>query len=291
MTFKPGAHNPTLTKWKRPKWEGAKLNADGLPLNPRDGVAEAPPVAPGFTEVGSGTAAKEPDPLPNKRGKGGRPTKAQARDAGKLEGARAQLEEVRAVNPPQLPVALKQRNKTAAESEREWEKGFSAHEKEIERREAESVLAYREDKLDAVNEETLIRRASRKTAMGFGGVAMRLVRVMDDATRKLEEKLKTEKASEMSYKELQGIISTAGSSIQRASASMEVAARLERLWMRSPLETEENGETDDREIGAEEAKVKLENVMKAISAFSARRGIKIIEAEATTEGDDAEVQS
>lgn len=290
MTFKPGAHNPTLAKWQRPKWQGAKLNADGLPLSPQEAPPVAPPVAPGFAEIGPGSAAKEPEPLPNKRGKGGRPTKAQARDAGTLEGARAKLEEVRAIHPPQVPVALKQRNKTAAESEREWEKGFNAHEKEIERKEAEATLAYREDKLDAVNEETLIRRASRKTAMGFGGVAMRLVRVMDDATRKLEEKLKGESADDMSFKELQSIISTAGSSIQRASASMEVAARLERLWMRSPLEDEDNGETDDREISAEEAKTKLENVMKAIGAFSARRGIKIVETEAVEEGTD-EVQS
>lgn len=288
MTFKPGAHGPPLVKWKKPKWGSAEKNADGLPISPQKGVQEDP-LAPGFTEVGPGTAMKEPDPLPNKRGKGGRPTKAQARDEGKLEGARAVIEQVRELNPPKIPVALKQRNKTAAEVERDWEKGFNEHERELERKEAEASLAYREDKLDAVNEETLIRRASRKTAMGFGGVAMRLVRVMDDATRKLEEKLKGDSADDLSYKELQSIISSAGSTIQRASASMEVAARLERLWMRSPLDSEENGEVDDREISAEEAKTKLENVMKAIGAFSARRGISIVETEAV--GSTDEVQS
>lgn len=277
MTFKPGSQNPTLPKWQRPKWHSAEKNEDGLPIAPKKGTQAEPPPQQGFVEVAPGTAVQEPEKLPNKRGKGGRPTKAQARDEGKLKGAQAAIEEVREVHPPQKPVSL------APKNQRQWEKEFVSHEQEIERKEAEAVLAYREDKLAAINEETLIRRASRKAAMGFGSVSLRLVSVMDAATRKLEEKVKNTPADHFTVKDLQGVISTAGATIQRASASMEVAARLERLWMRSPLESEENGDTDDQIVSAEEAKIKLENVMKSLAAYGQRRNIKVLEAEIVDE--------
>lgn len=277
MTFKPGAVRPELPPWQKPKWEDTK-KVNGRPLRP-DLPPEEKPIADGFVEVASGTTVQKMERLPNQRGKGGRPTKAQERDSGKLEGARKVIEEIRETNPPKVPVpGLKARTLSADEKARRWEREFNQQEVEVEQQEAEASLLYRRDKLNAIKEETVIRKASRSAAMGFGGVALRLVGVMELSAKELEKRMR-ESPEKLSVRDIQTTLSVASSSIQRASGVMEVAARLERLWVRSPLEGDQAVDPETS-MNLEEAKAKVENIMKSMINHARRRGMNILEVEA-----------
>lgn len=282
MTFKPGKVQPGLPAWNPPKWAGAEKNERDLPVRPSTPKEVKPPEGTQFVAAGVTIATAEQ--VPNKRGKGGRPSKAQERDEGKLKGAAKALEEVREVHPPTNPVPV--RPSKAAE-QRRWEKEYEEEEDRVEREEAEANLRARQDRLNALRDETQMRRISRSAAIGFGGTAIRLIGTMTAAASELDARVK-ENPRSLSIKELQATIQLAASTVRQASGAMELAARMERMWVRSPLEPEAT-DLGDAPADPAAAKVRLENVLKSLQAAAHRHGITVLDTKAE-ETDSAEVQ-
>lgn len=243
--FKPGAHGPVLPAANRPKWYGVPKDAKGRPLRP-DIEPEAPKTADTHYQVHPGAALAKPEPLPNKRGAGGRPTKAQARDAGKNPAEEA-LANIREKDPKTFSVPPRKNS---------WEKGYNERELSVEQAEAEAILSARQERLQAIKEETTIRQANRRIALGFSSAALRGLNVMNAAMAELGSR----DVTKQTVGELQKTITTCSSAVGKAQASIEAMARAERWIMRHPLDINEEKGDDLDGLDAEGARQILENL-------------------------------
>ena len=269
MTFQPGAPRAAVPLPKN--WKPVSKNERGLPIAP------TPPkisVAETHEEVSPGIAMLKEEKLPNQRGKGGRPTKAQERDLGKLVGADAALAEIREANPPLLQIPP--RRSGQAELQRSWEKAYNAEEKEIERREAEAIHMARKEQLAAIEEETAIRKANRKVGLRAGLAAVKMVSTLSDVADKLDAKVQATK--DMSINEARGVINTLSGAVSKMQVAMETVARLERTIVRRPLD---DGDAMDQEdlanLSVDDAKQILSDLLKRTFHTAKSSGIKVFE--------------
>ena len=250
--FKPGEVRPPLPEAQIPKWYGAPKDAQGRPLKPNS-PPEKVELADTHYHIAPGVAMMRPGQLPNRQGKGGRPTKAEA-----PRPADAAIQATRELTPPLHNVQTRGKS---------WEAEYDKAERDIERAEATALLGARKDRLDAIQEETLIRQSNRRLAMGFGAAGINSVNVMNTAVAEIGRRVKNpEKLGEMSLKELNSIILTAGSVASKAQQAVESMARAERYILRHPLEDGVSEDDDVADMSADDAKVILENLSKTLSA-------------------------
>lgn len=250
--FKPGEVRPPLPEKEVPKWYGAPKDARGRPLKP-DSPPEKVELADTHYHVAPGVAMMRPGQLPNRQGKGGRPTKAEA-----PKPSDEAIQSVRELTPPLHNIP--QRGKS-------WEAEYDKAERDIERAEATALLGARKERLDAIQEETLIRQSNRRLAMGFGAVGINSVNAMNIAVGEISRRVKSpEQLKEMSLKELNQIITTAGSVASKAQQAVESMARAERYILRHPLEDGVSEDDDVADMSADDAKVVLENLTKSLNA-------------------------
>ncbi len=250
--FKPGEVRPPLPEAQIPKWYGAPKDAQGRPLNPKS-PPEKVELADTHYHVAPGVAMMRPGQLPNRQGKGGRPTKAEA-----PKPSDEAIQSVRELTPPLHNIP--QRGKS-------WEAEYDKAERDIERAEATALLGARKERLDAIQEETLIRQSNRRLAMGFGAVGINSVNAMNIAVGEISRRVKSpEQLKEMSLKELNQIITTAGSVASKAQQAVESMARAERYILRHPLEDGVSEDDDVADMSADDAKVVLENLTKSLNA-------------------------
>lgn len=251
--FKPGAIRPPLPEKESPKWHGAPKDALGRPLDPNS-PPEKVQLADTHYQVAPGVAMAKPAQLPNRRGAGGRPTKAERPPA----SAEAAINAARELTPPLHNIPPRGKS---------WESEYDKAEKEIERQEATALLGARKERLDAIQEETLIRQSNRRLAMGFGAVGINSVNAMNIAVKEISKRVgDPSKLQGMSLKELNQIIVTAGSVASKAQQAVESMARAERYIMRHPLEDGISEDDDVADMTAEDAKVVLENLTKSLNA-------------------------
>lgn len=230
----------------RPKWHGVPKDARGRPLRPDADPPEPPKNADTHYQVHPGAALAKPEALPNQRGSGGRPTKAQARDAGK-NPAEETITALREKDPKTFTIPPRKSG---------WEKSFNERELSVEQSEAEAVLSARQERLRAIQEETTIRQANRKIALSFSSVALRGLGVMHAAMTELGKR----SVEKQSIGELQKTITTCSSAVGKAQASIEAMARAERWIMRHPLDINEEKGDDLDGLDAEGARQILENL-------------------------------
>lgn len=250
--FKPGEVRPPLPEAQIPKWYGAPKDAQGRPLNPKS-PPERVELADTHYHVAPGVAMMRPGQLPNRQGKGGRPTKAEA-----PRPADAAIQATRELTPPLHNIAPKGKS---------WESEYDKAEKEIERAEATALLGARKERLDAIQEETLIRQSNRRLAMGFGAVGINSVNVMNVAVGEIGKRVRDPaQLKELSLKELNQIITTAGSVASKAQQAVESMARAERYILRHPLEDGVSEDDDVAGMTADDAKIVLENLTKSLNA-------------------------
>jgi len=262
--FKPGARGPVLPPATKPKWHGVPKDARGRPLRPN--VAPKPEEdAPTHYTVHPGASAARPEALPNERGKGGRPTKAQSRDAGANPAADA-LAALRTKDPQTFQVPPRKSS---------WEKSYNERELSVEQAEAEAVLSARQDRLKALQEETTIRQANRKIALGFSSVALRGLSVMNTAMTELGSR----DVVDQTISELQKTIVTCSSAVGKAQSAIEAMARTERWIMRHPLDLGEEKGDDLEGLDADGARQILENLKGQIDNTVRLFGKKKIVAE------------
>ena len=197
---------------------------------------------------------------PNRRGRGGRPTKGQLAEAGALEGAEGALADVRKDNPETFAVAPRRAS---------WEKNYDKAEKEIERAEAEAVLSARQERLSALQEQTTVLRANRQIALGFSGAALRLLTTMQATAKELDSRVRND-VEDLTIKDLQQILQVTGTTVAKAQTAVEAMVKTERYVMRHPLD-DDSGPGDDLEgLDAAGAKMILENLSKSIAHISGR---------------------
>lgn len=244
-TYKPGAVNGKLPGAMRPRWFNAPKDEQNKVLRP-DQAPEPVEHAPTHYEVGPGVGLAAPAALPNKRGKGGRPTKAQARDEGKSP-AQETVNQIRQQDPKTFQVPPRKKS---------WEKDYNERELAVEQQEAEAVLNARQDRVKALNAEAAVLAANRKIAMGFSSVALHGLRVMSSAMVELGAR----EAKEQTIGELQKTITTVSSAVGKAQSAIECMARAERWIMRHPLDAEEDKGDDLDDLDAEGARQILENL-------------------------------
>jgi len=266
--FKPGAHGPVLPPATRPKWYGAPKDAKGRPLRP-DIEPEPPKIADTHYPVHPGAALAKPEALPNKRGAGGRPTKAQARDTGK-NAAEEVVAGLREKDPKTFSVPPRKNS---------WEKSYNERELSVEQAEAEAVLTARQERLQAIKEETTIRQANRRIALGFSSAALRGLSVMNAAMAELGSR----DVTKQTVSELQKTITTCSSAVGKAQSSIEAMARAERWIMRHPLDINEEKGDDLDGLDAEGARQILENLKGQIDNTVRLFGKKPIVAETSGE--------
>lgn len=274
QAFRPGAVRPTLPAAKRPKWFGVPKDSNGRPLNP-DAPPEQPNFNPSHYEVAPGAATAVPEKLPNQRGVGGRPTKAQAQAQGAAKSpAQEALDKIRAHDPKTFPIPPRKKS---------WEKDYNERELSVEQEEAEAVLSARQDRLKALQEETAVRQANRKIALGFSAVALQGLRVMNNAMGELGKR----EVEGQSVEQLQKTITTCSSAVGKAQSAIESMARAERWIMRHPLDLDEEKGDDLDGIDAEGAKQILENLKgqidHTVKLFGKRRIVDVPAGEETDE--------
>ncbi len=280
--LKPGQQRPSINLTNRKSFV-------------ENSVPAQVPVTENFESPNPGLAIQTIAKLPNQRGKGGRPTKAQSRDAGYMEGAQKAIEEIREANPPLLAAAPHRSGKM--EIQRSWEKAYDAREKSLERQEAEAILAARSERLAALEEETAIRRANRKVGVAAGLAAFTMVRTLGDVAERLDKKVRESK--DMSFSELRGAINTLSGSVSKMQSAMETVARLERTITRRPLDEEgvnSVSEDDLSNLSVEDAEKILENILKTTYHTAKSAGIKIYDGtaevvETSEEVSNGEVES
>lgn len=285
--LKPGDQRPSVNITS--SWRGVPKNDRNLPITPD--VKETP-LAETHESPVHGVAMQKMAELPNKRGKGGRPTKAQQRSDGYMSTARQAIEDIRAENPPILGIVPHRSGKM--DLQRAWEKEFDAREKELERAEAEAILSARKEQLSALEEETAIRRANRKVGVAAGMAAYRMVRTLGDVAEKLDKKVTETK--DMSLSELRGTINTLSSSVTKMQTAMETVARLERTIARRPLEEPGSVSIEEEELAnlsPEDAQKIIENILKTTYHAAQSAGIKVYDstAEVVSEVTDEETES
>jgi hypothetical protein len=271
--FRPGQVKPPLPEKEVPKWYGQPKDAKGRPLDP-DTAPEKVELADTHYHVAPGIAMMRPGALPNKRGVGGRPSKAEAPSK-----AAEVIQATRELTPPLHNIP--QRGKS-------WEAEYDKAERDIERQEATALLGARKERLDAIQEETLIRQSNRRLAMGFGAVGINSVNIMNIAVGEIGKRVKDpEQLKSMSLKELDRIIATAGSVTSKAQQAVESMARAERYILRHPLEDGIAEDDDVADMSPEDAKTVLENLTKSLNAsMKVIRGTPEVVAVQTRETDD-----
>ena len=251
-SFKPGEIRPPLPEKESPKWYGAPKDAKGRPLKPGQ-PPEKVELADTHYQVAPGVAMMRPGQLPNRQGRGGRPTKAEAPSA-----AAEAIQATRDLTPPLHNIPPRGKS---------WEAEYDKAEKEIERQEAAALLGARKERLDAIQQETLIRQSNRRLAMGFGAVGINSINVMSIAVGEINKRVRDpEQLQGLSLKELDRIIVTAGGVASKAQQAVESMARAERYILRHPLEDGVSEDDDVADMTADDAKIILENLNKTLSA-------------------------
>lgn len=255
---KPGIPKQPLPEVTVPKWHGAPKKA-GKPIDPDHPPVREPPPDTHYV-VHPGVTMAKPLQLPNQRGKGGRPTNAQKDAANPTTGARNAIDNVREETPPlRLSEA---RGKT-------WESEYDKAEKEIERKEATALLLARRERLEAIQEETMIRQANRRLATGFGAVGIQAISVLSTTIGEINTRVKDkEKLNKMSLKELNAIINATGSITNKAQQAIESMARAERYILRHPLEDGVSEDDDLEGMTSDDAMVILQNLTKSLTAVA-----------------------
>lgn len=245
-----GGPRPTLPEVKPPKWYGAPKNAAGKPADPSN-----PPdhtIADTHYYVGKGVAMIKPPEHPHIR-----PTKGEEEAAGKRPAATA-ITNIREETPPLHNIPPRGKS---------WEKEYDKAEKEIERKEATALLLARQERLEAIKEETLIRQTNRRLCMGFGAVGIGAINVMNSAVGEIQRRVRDEdKLKNLSLKELNQIIATAGSITNKAQQAVESMARAERYILRHPLEDGVSEDDDTEDMSPDDAKIILENLTKSLNS-------------------------
>jgi len=254
--FKPGQIKPPLPEAKVPKWYGAPKDERNRPLDPSNPPDNS--TADGYYHVAPGAAIAAPPKPPNKRGLGGRPTKQEQNDKDPQHGAANAVSAVRESTPPLH--SFPPRGKS-------WEQEYNKAEQEIERQEATSLLAARKERLEAINEETLIRQSNRRLCMGFGAVGINAISTMNTAVKEVQRRVTDKEVlQKLSLKELNQIIATAGAVANKAQQAVESMARAERYILRHPLEDGTPEDDDIADMTPDDAKVILENLTKSLNS-------------------------
>jgi hypothetical protein len=103
--------------------------------------------------------------------------------------------------------------------------------------------------------------------MGFGAVGINAISSMNTAVKEIQRRMGDKsKLEQMSFKELNQVISTAGTITNKAQQAIESMARAERYILRHPLEDGTPEDDDMAEMTAEDAKIVLENLTKSLNS-------------------------
>lgn len=257
--YKPGVPLTPLPEVEQSKWFGAKKDSNNRPLDP-DHPPERPDNAPTHYQVAPGIAMARAALLPGQRGKGGRPTKAQADQKAPDKGARNAVADVREETPPLHNMAPRRRN---------WEAEYNSAEQEIERKEATALLLARKERLEAIQEETLIRQSNRRLAMGFGAVGINAISALNSAVDEVKRRTKDAGLMQkLSLKELNQIIQTGTTVVSKAQQAIEAMAKAERYILRHPLEDGESEDDDMESMTTDDAMIVLQNLNRSLSAVT-----------------------
>jgi len=187
-------------------------------------------------------------------------------------GAKATLTQIRQQHPPLL-----RGGQTTS-----WAQGFDQREAAQEQKEAEAALASRQEQLQALDDETTVRRLNRRIAIGFGAAGMGLLKTLQTTAKLLEDRVSL-KGSDMSMKEIRDTIQVLGATILKSQAAMEAAARTERFMVRKPLDSGE-GEPDDlADMNEEGAMLILNNLAKSLGNLTRKSHIIPAEGELVSE--------
>lgn len=269
--FKPGALRGELPKFTRPKWFGVE-KVDSRPVSP-----DQPPVHPEpaetHQEVGPNAFQEKFLPLPNKRGKGGRPTKAQALAEGKATPVRQAVAEIEAETPPLHQVPPRGKS---------WERDYNHREQDETRQEAEDLLEVRKARRLAIQEELTIRSRNRSLAKGFAVVGQGLLLTMGKAANELRARVE-KNAEDLSVRELQQIIQTTGTAVGKAQSAIESMARVERFMDRHELSDAEENKDDLEGLDPEGAKLILENLKRTLDSQVKTYSKRVIDGEVIPE--------
>jgi hypothetical protein len=189
--------------------------------------------------------------LPNEQGKGGRPAGFQKKEE---TAAKDAIETVREESPQTFPIPPR----------KGWEKQYDAREKEIERREAESILQAREGRLQAIEQETAVLRVNRALALRFSAATLHLVEVTERVAKDLKRKVEAQ--DDLSMKDINSILKLTGSTIHRAQSAIGTMAKVERYIHRHPLDDGGVEEDDLAGLDADGAKQILTNLHRSLNA-------------------------
>lgn len=176
--------------------------------------------------------------------------------------AKAALASVRAKTPPLLKQNVETLN---------WSADYDRREEAMEREEAEAILKARKERLDAINEEVLVRRTNRKIALSFGSVGLKLLSTIRKAADHLDVRL--DAADNISTKELRNIIQTAGATVSKAQSAIESMARAERFIARNPLEGGDEEVDDLADLNSEQALLLLTNLSKQLGHIAEKHPV------------------
>lgn len=103
--------------------------------------------------------------------------------------------------------------------------------------------------------------------MGFGAVGIGAINVMNSAVGEIQRRVKDEdRLKNLSLKELNQIIATAGSITNKAQQAVESMARAERYILRHPLEDGVSEDDDTEDMSPDDAKIILENLTKSLNS-------------------------
>lgn len=135
-----------------------------------------------------------------------------------------------------------------SEEERAWQAQYLAQEEELRKKEAEALQKIREAEIERVEQEVVIKKASRQLAIGIGTSALRLAKTMNTLAVEIDKRVQKDIGT-ISPAEMRAYVQSGSGLIEKATKALRVAMELERIEDKQFATTQ----GDEEEMSAEDA--------------------------------------
>jgi hypothetical protein len=144
-----------------------------------------------------------------------------------------------------------------SEEELAWQRQYMAQEDEIRRKEAEMLQKLREADVERIEQEVMIKKASRQLALGIGTSALKLAKTMNVLAGEIDSRVNGN-IKEITAAEMRAYIQSGANLIEKSTKALKVAMELERIEEKQML-AGMNGQ-EEEEMTPEDALETLANL-------------------------------
>lgn len=146
---------------------------------------------------------------------------------------------------------------TLSEEELAWQRQYMAQEDEIRRKEAEMLQKLRDADVERIEQEIMIKKASRQLALGIGTSALKLAKTMNLLAGEIDSRV-SGNIKEITAAEMRAYIQSGANLIEKSTKALKVAMELERIEEKQML-AGMNGQ-EEEEMTPEDALETMSNL-------------------------------